>query len=453
MPQQQQQSSPHTLAPTRRLAGPAGRLAQRQASEQALMELAQLLKDELPVRLAHRIQDLDGIPQLSDMPSVQTVKGIYIHSLLSLLEISPPNTPTRERDFGILLQELYQNHSHVLLQMAKGAWEFKSKLKGQSRRGAALGNAKNDKTELNSVITFAQQEECHAFLNRFYASRVGIRVLAGQYLAVRQQWLQQQMHPCSLRIRTADPMSVPAPSPAHGYIGMICQDTSPYELVQSAIDDATRLCVAQFGEAPRVVVHGRLDLTFPYIPTHLHYILLELLKNALRATVEHYYYKEQQQQDVSHSERCDEFENEERSSSPLLKYSLAHTRESAVSPTPFPDVVVIIADNKENEDVTIKISDQGGGIPRSQMEHIWSYLYTTANPRIHEGFLNKATGGGNSNSDDTEENHLVLAGLGYGLPMSRAYARYFGGDLDIISMEGYGTDVSFCSFIANHFIK
>ena len=33
-----------------------------------------------------------------------------------------------------------------------------------------------------------------------------------------------------------------------------------------------------------------------------------------------------------------------------------------------------------------------------------------------------------------------LAGLGYGLPISRAYARYFGGDLSIMSMEGYGTD-------------
>mmetsp|Transcript_18178 Transcript_18178/g.36654 ORF Transcript_18178/g.36654 Transcript_18178/m.36654 type:complete len:92 (+) Transcript_18178:255-530(+) len=33
-----------------------------------------------------------------------------------------------------------------------------------------------------------------------------------------------------------------------------------------------------------------------------------------------------------------------------------------------------------------------------------------------------------------------LAGLGYGLPISRSYARYFGGDLSIMSMEGYGTD-------------
>jgi len=32
------------------------------------------------------------------------------------------------------------------------------------------------------------------------------------------------------------------------------------------------------------------------------------------------------------------------------------------------------------------------------------------------------------------------AGFGYGLPLSRLHARYFGGDLEVISMDGFGTD-------------
>jgi len=83
-----------------------------------------------------------------------------------------------------------------------------------------------------------------------------------------------------------------------------------------------------------------------------------------------------------------------------------------------PPVKVVVADGIE--DVAIKISDEGGGIPRSGLPNIFTYLYSTAE------------------SPASEE--VSMAGYGYGLPISRLYARYFGGDLQVISMEGYGTD-------------
>ena len=81
----------------------------------------------------------------------------------------------------------------------------------------------------------------------------------------------------------------------------------------------------------------------------------------------------------------------------------------------------------------IKVSDEGGGIPRSHMNRIWSYLFTTADPTVLETMLASAV----VRDFDTAS---PLAGLGYGLPIARSYARYFGGDLVVMSMEGYGTD-------------
>ena len=137
-----------------------------------------------------------------------------------------------------------------------------------------------------------------------------------------------------------------------------------------------------------------LQLTHFYCFVNADYILLELLKNSMRATVEW------------HGIDAD-----------------------------FPPIKVIIADGNDNEDVVIKVSDEGGGIPRSNVKKIWSYLFTTADPAIQEGMV-----GVNSNEAVDHGIDSPLAGLGYGLPISRSYCRYFGGDLSIMSMEGYGTD-------------
>ena len=117
----------------------------------------------------------------------------------------------------------------------------------------------------------------------------------------------------------------------------------------------------------------------------------------------------------------------------LLKNSMRATVDWHGVDADFPPIKVIIADGNENEDVVIKISDEGGGIPRSNMDRIWSYLFTTADPSVQEGMV--AFSGEVDHSVDSP-----LAGLGYGLPISRSYARYFGGDISIMSMEGFGTD-------------
>lgn len=266
------------------------------------------------------------------------------------MECPTPDSVERERHFAALIEEVYARHSHTLITMAKGAHEIRALLK-------------------HDMVAFALHEEIQSILETFYVSRIGIRTLIGQYLALKN------------------------PSADENVIGLVSQRASPFEIAQEAISDASYMCRRVHGDAPEVTIHGRTDLHFAYIPEHIKYMLVELLKNSMRATAEFH--------GVDH----------------------------------MPPIRIIIADGEQNEDVVIKVSDEGGGIPRSIMPRIWSYLFTTADPKILDDFIN-------SPNDDSQDFSTAspLAGLGYGLPIARNYARYFGGDLVVMSMEGYGTD-------------
>lgn len=62
------------------------------------------------------------------------------------------------------------------------------------------------------------------------------------------------------------------------------------------------------------------------------------------------------------------------------------------------------------EDITIKISDEGGGIARSAMGLIWTYMYTT---------MKLGPGEGLDEGFRDSDFKAPMAGFGYGLPLSR----------------------------------
>jgi len=215
-------------------------------------------------------------------------------------------------------------------------------------------------TSLRELIMASKSEQADRFdfgrfLDSFYMSRLSIRMLTGQYMALQE--------------------------PKDGMIGLIKLQCSPGEIAMDAARDAASLAKYYYGDAPEVEVLGAADLTFTYIPSHLHYIFFELLKNSMRATLE------------------------------------KHDTASRL-----PKIQVVIAEGED--EIAVKISDEGGGLKRDGLPRIWTYTYTTANNAITEGNTHTAP----------------MAGFGHGLPLSRLYCRYWGGDLTMMSMEGFGTD-------------
>ncbi|CDJ38033.1 3-methyl-2-oxobutanoate dehydrogenase (lipoamide) kinase, putative [Eimeria tenella] len=166
-------------------------------------------------------------------------------------------------------------------------------------------------------------------------------------------------------------------------------------------------CKFSYGIAPLVVVAGNLETEFATIPEHLALIITEVLKNALRATVEFY----------------------------TLGNSLldSTTKIGLISDDEdLPKVRVEVYKGKK--EVVIKVSDKGGGVPPHKLQAMWSFGYSTvaeSNSRIFEKSLSLAP---NFVRPD-------MAGYGFGLPLSRAFARYFGGDIHVQTHFGIGTDV------------
>ncbi|KAJ1813704.1 [Pyruvate dehydrogenase (acetyl-transferring)] kinase isozyme 2, partial [Coemansia sp. RSA 2599] len=187
----------------------------------------------------------------------------------------------------------------------------------------------------------------------------------------------------------------------HDYGHNLVQIIQPLEIANRAAHDARVICQRHYGfAAPAIkVIAPTPSVTTTYVPHYLYSMLFQLLKNALRATIEHH------QADAAR-----------RAQMPVVKLVMS----------------------SGDEDVTFKVSDEGGGIPLSQVDAIWSYLKTTMDPAsvassAKNGALSSITF--MNRASDTP-----LFGAGDGLPMTRQIARYFGGDLDLVSMEGVGTD-------------
>uniref|UniRef100_A0A3P9I7A5 Protein-serine/threonine kinase n=2 Tax=Oryzias latipes TaxID=8090 RepID=A0A3P9I7A5_ORYLA len=310
-----------------------------------ILSSARYLHKELPVRIAHRIKGFRSLPFIIGCnPTILQVHELYIRAYHMLSEFPQIKEQDMEARFCKLVQQLLDDHKDVVTMLAQGFRECRRHIQ-------------QDETIIRS------------FLDTTLCSRLGIRMLATHHLALHED------------------------NP--DFVGIICRRLSPKKIIEKWVDFARRLCEHQYGNSPRVRINGHVAARFPFIPLPLDYILPELLKNAMRATME------------SHLD----------------------------TPYNVPDVVVTIANN--DIDFVIRISDRGGGIPHNILDKVMDYHFSTAeesaqDPRMSNLF-NNITNSGNQSSP--------MHGFGFGLPTSRAYAEYLGGSLSVQSMQGIGTDV------------
>ncbi|EFO25792.1 hypothetical protein LOAG_02700 [Loa loa] len=212
-------------------------------------------------------------------------------------------------------------------------------------------------------INITSNNKIQCYLERFYFNTMSIQILQHQHLIVFGTLLP--------------------PSPRH--IGCIDPACDIGAVILNAYDSARFVCDGCYCDTPKLqfdsynsVAPGQ-PIAIAAIPSYLYHIMFELFKNSMRATVNRY----------------GEFEK-------------------------LPPIQVLATLGEE--DLTVKVSDSGGGISRRKMDQLFRYSYTTAPLPETSGHI------------------AALAGYGYGLPLSRVYARYFHGDLMVSSMEGYGTD-------------
>jgi len=246
-------------------------------------------------------------------------------------------------------------------------------------------------------------EKLTKFLDGFYMNRIAIRFLFNQHL---------QLFASSSSTLGGGPSSMSTPPSKDvldgddlDIVGSIEMNCDVGQIARDAAASAQYLCNEQYGDTPEVEIvlpattaadgSGDGDAAcFTYVPSHVYHILFELLKNSCRAVTEF------------------------------------HEDDDDVTELPAVKVIIMLGD----DDLTIKVEDRGGGIEHAKTKELFTYFYSTATVDVYDQQV-------------TDMSHAPLAGFGYGLPVSRLYARYFGGDLNIMSVQGYGTDayVHLCS--------
>lgn len=319
-----------------------------------------------------------------------------MHSLSTLLPYKSKSISTLEDEirFTSVLADLVETHSHTIPTLARGFLECRK---------------------------YISPAEVTRFLDEHLRARIGTRLIAEQHIALH---VSSQPH--------QDGKPAPETPNASSYIGVIDTALEPAAIINSCGNFVSEICELKYGVRPTWIIDGEPTTTFAYVPVHLEYIITELLKNAFRATVESGNSHEPIVITIAAEPESSRFRPTTVDQGGLQTTLEGETSENSIKP--FEDSA---------PGVTIRIRDRGGGISPEVLPDIWSYSFTTFSEQDElpgqapssgsMDALNVLSGAGGGGSS--------IAGLGYGLPLSRAYAEYFGGGIVVQGLYGWGCDV------------
>ena len=324
-------------------------------------------------------------------PNITHIYNNYLHSLSTLLPYQERHITSLEDEvqFTEIMADLVQTHSNTIPVLARGFLEC--------RKYISPGTVTR-------------------FLDEHLRARIGTRLVAEQHIALH---LSSQPH--------CEPGKDPVQNEHPSYIGVIDTSLCPAEVIRNCEHFVAEICELSYGVRPSLEINDQVGLRITHVPAHLEYILTELLKNAFRATVESG--KEREPIEITIA------------ASPQSARNIPLESSQKVEPDEAQGPRLVNASTSQSistvPGVTIRIRDRGGGISPENFQNIWNYSFTTfredESPNGNIDALNAISGAGGEGSS--------IAGLGYGLPLSRAYAEYFGGGIAIQSLWGWGTDV------------
>ncbi|CAH0024139.1 unnamed protein product [Clonostachys rhizophaga] len=357
----------------------------RSLTESRLISSANYVRTELPTRIAHRLRDMQQLPYVVvTNPHINDVYNLYYEAFDSFRNVREVKTLEDNDRLCEVISSNLKKHLTVIPKLAMGILECEG-----------LVDAK----------------EMDKFMNTILKSRISRRVIAEQHLSLTETYNSPNFSP-GAKLSESDFI---------GEVFVKCNAKDAIETCAKAIHKIAKSTNPPDVKIPEIKIEGHLDTSFPYILSHLEYIIGELLRNSVQAVIDRH-------------------------------------REHGDPNTDPPPIEVTVAEAPQH--ATIRISDRGGGIPREELPYLWAFSKGPLSKQrlknlgkvpkmaatLQELHVEEELGRADLKTPPYQSSLTSLTSrppdlrLGMGLPLSRVYAEYWAGSLELHSLEGYGVD-------------